>query len=120
MNFPLTDEQLLDVMFVVLPNAAEQYRIMATKDESATDRQNIVGYAVACEALAAKYRGDANPDLTPGELATLERALRFEMTRWQQMIRPTMDDKEKAILRANAQEFADLITKLRQLRGIPQ
>lgn len=118
MIIDLTNEELLDIL-QALPNAAALYEAMALKEKHPLDRKNIAGYGKAARDLYARFTADASPELTPGELAVLERALRFEMARWQQMIVFHVPEEEKARLRGEAEAIAAIIVKLRTARGIP-
>jgi len=113
------DTKELYRIVTALEHARQLYLKMARLERNDLDRKNVEGYAAAASALAHRFaEEEEHPDLTPGEVAVLERALRFETSRWQQQIKPTAPAYEKKALLESADKVASIITKLRQARGL--
>jgi hypothetical protein len=125
------DEAELTKVKSALNVLIDAYEAMAAKEQNIGEKVSLDNYARAGEALLARFRAPLlsldgsghvthhEEPLSPGDLSVLERALRMSANKWASMIRLEMPKEEKDANRAEAQKASDLLTKLRQARGLP-
>lgn len=124
MTFQFNQRQLVAVRSG-LNVMIENYRAIAEKEPNAADKQDLLAYVRRAEEMLVTFRAlPTEPEtvdvpLLPGPLSVVERGLRMGGARWQQMIRPTMTDEQKATHRESAAEYGAILTQLRQARGLP-
>lgn len=114
------EPQFLRIVQRALPNAAALYSQMALLEKHPLDRSNIQGYCDAALALRARFEMEGvDIDLTGGNLAVLERCLRFESHSWQIQVRLGMEEAKRKVILAEIDGTVAIINKIRKARGLP-
>lgn len=102
------------------------YTELALKEIETASRADLLAHRETADKMLDRFRvlfgGPSESfevELTPGDFAVLERALRMSAAKWQAMIRPQMTAKQKAEHREQVEEVNNVFTKLRKARGLP-
>lgn len=97
------------------------YARRAHEEKNPADRDDLLAHKNVAEEFLEMLRPYTNGhfELSPGDLAVLERALRMSTAKWQAMIRPEMSAEQKKLHRDSADDVAAVMTRLRKERGLP-